>query len=105
MSLTFRSAVNFSDTLNAPGEPQNLSVVLIDAEGRSPSVAAADYSNALRPPAGPSHQQITLNGVRIPLDAFDGVDLERAVAVELRFGQLTQKGSIQLAELAFQKTR
>jgi hypothetical protein len=104
-ALTFRTAVNFSHALNAPGKPQNVSVALIDADGRSRPVAAAHYSNALRPPAGPSHQQITLNGVRIPLDAFRGTDLDRAVAVELRFGHLTHKGSIQVAELALQERR
>lgn len=85
---------------DAPG-PRPL---LIFMHGRHDAVLASRFSYALHYPDGPEHQQIVLNGLRIPLDAFD-VDLGRVVAVELRFGRATPKGSIQLADLMFQEPR
>ncbi len=102
-ALTFRTAVNFTHSNNRPGREQSVQVALIDARGHVARLEAGRYSAALHPPAGITHQQIVLNGVRIPLRDFRGVDLGRIVRVELRFGRKTRKGSIQLAELAFQE--
>lgn len=102
-ALSFRTAVNFSDPRNNRGETQAIEVVLIDTAGERASVNAADYSAALDPPAGPEHLQMLLNGVWIPLGAFQGVDLSRLTALELRVGEQTSKGSIQIAEIAFQR--
>jgi hypothetical protein len=44
-----------------------------------------------------------LNGLRIPLTEFKGVNLGDLDAVELRFGAATPAGSIQLADVAFQE--
>ena len=103
-ALTFRTAVNFKDARNRPGEAADFEVVLIDSKGRAAAVPAARYSTALKPPAGPEHQQIVLNGVRIPLSEFS-VDLGDIARIELRFGGAVKQGSIQLSDLAFQERR
>ena len=46
---------------------------------------------------------MVLNGLRIPLSEFAGVDLADLDAIELRFGAATPAGSIQLADVAFQE--
>ncbi len=45
-----------------------------------------------------------LNGIRIPLTTFRGVDLTQVTAVELGFGTRTPSGSIQLADVMFQES-
>lgn len=104
-ALTFRTAVNFTDERNERLQVQDFGVRLIDNSGRSARVDAARFSRALRPPAGLKHQQMLLNGVRIPLSAFGGVDLGNLSRIELVFGDVRKTGSIQLAELAFQEPR
>ena len=44
-----------------------------------------------------------LNGIRIPLSAFAGIDLKNVTAVEFGFGS-PALGSIQLADVMFQET-
>lgn len=99
-ALTFRTGVNYKDSRNA-GAAQNLTVVLRDGGGATASVSAATFTSALRKPAGTVDRELTLDGVWIPLTAFAGVNLTNVVAVELRTATAT--GSIQLAELAFQR--
>lgn len=101
-ALTFRTAVNFSSELNK-GRFQDFKLVLVDGSGRSASVRAAKFTGALEEPVGRDHQVMLLNGAWVPLDSFRGVDLSRLTRLELRFGALTKTGSIQLADVAFQR--
>lgn len=103
-ALTFRTGVNYADAANAAFASQNLNVVLKDATGAvSNLVAAGSHTASLRKPVGTEDRELMLDGVWIPLTAFTGVDKTRITSVELRFGTLTATGSIQLAELGFQK--
>ena len=104
-TFTLRAATNWFSKLNPAGREQDFHVVLVDGRGREAAVRAARFSDALVPPRGDINSHVVLNGVRIPLAAFDGVDLARIRRVELRFGELTRRGSIQLADVAFQETR
>lgn len=104
-ALTFRTAINFTDMRNLSIPMQDFGVRLVDRDGRTAEVDAADYSRALRPPAGSEHQQMLLNGVRIPLNDLAGIDLAHLSQIELVFGESRNKGSIQLAEVAFQEPR
>jgi hypothetical protein len=103
-ALTFRTAVNFRDPRNPRQRPQEISVALVDSSGHSDAVRVGSYSSALRPPPGSRHQQIVLNGVRIPLSAFD-LHLNDVTRIELRVGDLTKRGSVQFADLALQEPR
>ena len=109
-TLSFRTAVNVDPRNPAPRAnraapaTQRLDVVLRDRSGRHAAVAAERISSALYPSAGSRMRQLRLNDVRIPLGRFRGVDLRRLAAVELRFGVRGRRtGSIQLADMAFQR--
>ena len=102
-ALSLRGGLNFRDPLNRAVREQDLHVALIDDSGRESVVRTAPLGNAFVHPAGPSNQQLTLNGMRIPLSLFAGVDLNDLDRIELRFGDATRTGSIQLLEVAFQK--
>jgi dienelactone hydrolase len=102
-ALTFRTAVNFSDPRNAPGAPQDFYVALVDRRGRSTAVRAASFGAALEPPPGSGDRKLVPEEIRIPLSAFRGTNLQRVKAVELRFGNLTARGCVQLLELMFQE--
>ncbi len=109
-TLSLRTAVNWADLRNPVSngtDPasamQDFDVVLTDRAGKSASVRAARFGTALEPSLGSFRRHIVLNGLRIPLSAFKGVDLTDLDAVELRFGAATARGSIQLADVAFQE--
>ena len=51
--------------------------MLIDRDGTSASVRAAGFGTALEPSVGSFRRHVVLNGLRIPLSEFDGVDLSR----------------------------
>ncbi|WP_270045377.1 hypothetical protein [Solirubrobacter ginsenosidimutans] len=109
-ALSLRAAVNFGDLrnpisngTNPASAMQDFDVVLIDRAGKESSVRAARYGTALEPSLGSFRRHVVLNGLRIPLTAFSGVDLTDLRAVELRFGAATARGSIQLADVAFQE--
>jgi dienelactone hydrolase len=103
--LQFRAALDYSDTLNAAGITQNLSVVLTDAAGRSARVAVGDHTRTLAFPAlAPTTVQwdsgphFVLRQVRVPLCAFTGVDLTNVRSITLAFdGPST--GSLGLSDL------
>jgi hypothetical protein len=103
-ALTFRVGFNFADTARNPPSlrAQDLDVALIDGAGHEAVERAGAWSDALDAPLGARDRELVMNGVRIPLGAFGGVDLTRLRAVELRFGGRTPSGSLQLAELALQ---
>jgi len=109
-TLSFRTAVNVDRRNPKPRAnravpaTQRLDVVVRDRDGEEASVAADRVSSALYPSVGNRVRQLLLNDVRIPLRSFRGVDLRQVAAVELRFGVRGRRtGSIQLADLAFQR--
>jgi hypothetical protein len=109
-TLSLRAATNWADPrnpvsngTNPASATQDFDVVLIDRDGHEAAVRAADYGTALEPSLGSFRRHVVLNGVRIPLSAFAGVDRSKLEAVELRFGGVTPTGSIQLADVAFQE--
>lgn len=108
-ALTLRAALNRADARNPVGDgftpqsaTQDFDVTLVDADGHRATTAAARWGTALEPSIGSSYRHVVLNGLRIPMTAFTGVDLTRVRAVELGFGGRTPSGSIQLADVAFQ---
>lgn len=101
-ALTFRTGVNYNDARNT-GAAQDLDVVVRDTGGATATVNAAAFTASLRKPPGGADRELTLDGVWIPLTAFAGVDLTHVASVDLKFGTRTASGSIQLAELGFQK--
>ena len=109
-ALSLRAAVNFADLrnpvsngTNPASAMQDFEVVLIDRAGKEAAVRAAGYGTALEPSLGSFRRHVVLNGLRIPLGEFEGVDLADLDAIELRFGTATPRGSIQLADVAFQE--
>ena len=108
--LDLRAALNRADPRNPAGDgstpnlvTQNFDVTLIDATGKRVSTRAASWSTALQPSIGNQFRHIVLNGIRIPLSAFAGIDLKQVTAVEFGFGS-PALGSIQLADVMFQET-
>ena len=89
-----------SDTRNAARAKQDFSVVLEDADGNRASVAALGGTNALQRLNAGNVQHAVLNGLRLPLSSFAGVDLTRVRAIELRFDR-TGAGRLAIADLAF----
>ena len=103
-AVTFRTGVNYADTSNNAFTAQNFNVVLKDALGATSNlVAAGSYTASLKKRVGTEDRELVLDGVWIPLSAFTGVDKTKITSIELRFGSLTSSGSVQLAELGFQK--
>lgn len=107
--LGLRAAVNRADPRNPKGDDvhpsaatQDFDVTLVDADGQRATTAAARWGTALQPSIGTQYRHVVLNGLRIPLTAFAGVDLTRIASVELGFGSRTTTGSIQLADVGFQ---
>ncbi len=97
--IRLRAAV-LSDSRNTTRAKQDFSIVLEDADGNRSSVAAGTGSNGLQRLNGSFVQHAVLNGVRLPLERFSGVDLSRIRAVELRFDR-TGGGRLALSDLAF----
>ncbi|MDO8211265.1 hypothetical protein [Conexibacter sp. CPCC 206217] len=108
--LDMRAAMNRNDPRNPAGDgytpnlvTQDFGVTLTDASGARATTRAARWTTSLEPSIGNQYRHIVLNGIRIPLNTFTGVDLTRIVSVQLGFGQ-PALGSIQLADLMFQET-
>lgn len=103
--LSMRIGVSHGDLDNVDG--QDFSIVLEDMEGNRVSVLASEYSDALFYPPGRAFaesgsQKTVLNGVDIPLTAFEGVDYTQLNAIELVFDQ-TAAGSVQMTDVLFQR--
>ena len=91
--LDLRASVNRMDPRNPQGNnslpqsaTQDFNVTLIDADGKRATTNAAKWSTALEPSIGTSYKHVVLNGIRIPLSAFTGIDLKRLTTVEFGFG-------------------
>jgi hypothetical protein len=100
--LQFRAALDFADASNPRGLPQDWRVVLTDGAGRSSAVRVGEHSGALFYPPGAvsAVPKVVLNTVRIPLAAFQGVDLHDLRTLEFVFDQ-RPAGAVLLTDLAF----
>jgi hypothetical protein len=98
--LTFRAAVNFTDYRNTLPQ-DDFDVTLTDGHGRSASTPVSAWSRALLYPPGQITRlpKVELNGVRIPLSAFRGVDLADIASVRLVFDRQPM-GALLLTDLA-----
>ncbi|HLM55317.1 MAG TPA: hypothetical protein VK422_04265 [Pyrinomonadaceae bacterium] len=100
--LQFRVAVNFADTRNPTGVPQNFTVRLTDGAGAVSSVTVASYADALFYPPGSVGPvpKVVLNMARLPLTAFSGVNLSDIRSVQFRFDQ-SPNGALLISDVAF----
>ena len=89
-----------ADVRNDRRARQGASVRIVDATGATATVDVSDWSPAFarRPGSWVTHS--VLNGVRVPLSAFEGIDLSRVRTVEVRFDR-TDSGRALLSDLAF----
>jgi hypothetical protein len=101
-AVQFRVSVNFADVRNFEGLAQDFRVVLTDASGSSASVRVSDVSGALFFPPGEvlAVPKIVLNTVRVPLSAFNGVNLNAVRSVQFTFNERFQ-GGVLITDVAF----
>jgi len=102
-SLSFRAATNYTDPVNLPGVEPRVEVSLTDGTGLRRTVLSSAWSAALVPAPGSTARKQVLNGVRIPLSAFTGINLADVASIELAVGTATLLGSIQLTDLVAQE--
>jgi hypothetical protein len=100
--IQFRASVNFADARNPAGAAQDLSVLLADGARRTAVVRVGAHSRALFYPPGTlsAVPKVLLNGVRLPLSAFTGINLQDVRLVQLRFDQ-KPSGALLISDLAF----
>jgi hypothetical protein len=100
-TLQFRAAINPSDVLNN-ALSENFSVELTDAEGHAVEVPVSNYTNWLFYPPGKVSPlpKLILQGIRIPLSAFLGIDLTQVTSIRFNFDQ-TSTGGLVFTALAF----
>ena len=100
-ALQFRASVNFGDARNAVGAPQNLTVVLSDRKNSS-RVTVSNVSRSLfYPPGEKTHvPKLLLNTVRVPLSAFQNIDMTNITSVRFEFDQ-TSSGALLISDIAF----
>ena len=101
-AVQFRVSVNFADVRNVPDFAQDFRVVLTDAAGGSASVRVSDVSSALFYPPGEvlAVPKVVLNTVRVPLSAFNGVNLNAVRSVQFSFNERLQ-GGLLITDVAF----
>ncbi|HEX7333240.1 MAG TPA: hypothetical protein VF290_17190 [Pyrinomonadaceae bacterium] len=101
-TVQFRVSVNFADVRNVPNFAQDFRVVLTDAGGSSASVRVSDFSSALFYPPGEvlAVPKVVLNTVRVPLSAFNGVNLNAVRSVQFTFNERLQ-GGLLITDVAF----
>lgn len=107
-ALQFRVSVDFTNSRNPIGLVQNFSVSLTDGDGNTSSVDIADISLASRvlfyPPGTTSSVPKTLlNGLRIPLSAFIGVNLNDIRSIKFGFDRKLN-GALLISDMAFTNT-
>lgn len=96
--LSLRVAVDPSDRKRSrPGRPLPFTVVLRDASGGEAAVSVPRLHPAVR---YPTRGLAVLGEVRLPLAAFEGVDLGGVAAVELRFDRVAS-GRLLVSDLSF----
>ncbi|MEV4316392.1 hypothetical protein [Actinocrispum sp. NPDC049592] len=103
-AIQFRAAVDYTSELNKPGAVQDLHVTVTDASGHTASAPAGQFGKGLEyPPTNAADDvvpHLLLNQIRIPLNAFTGVDLTQIRSVGLAF-DATPSGTLTLADLSF----
>jgi hypothetical protein len=101
-TLTFRIARIFTDPRNPDGVAPNFNVVLTDGSGEKKAVKVSKWSDALfaQPETGTGIPKSVLNTVRIPLTAFDGVDLTDVRAITFKH-DIKKTGAVVTTDLAF----
>lgn len=93
--VSFRAGVDFDATKG----PIDARIVLTDASRASASALASEHASALFVPVGGDEfAKIVLNEVRVPLSAFDGVDLAHLNELAIVFGE-EGTGRVQLADI------
>ena len=108
-STRTEAGVNLPVTYSPAATTQDFVIALVDTDGNEATVNAADerWGNALHMSTGTAtaRTHIVLDQIRVPLEAFDGVDLTSLDRLELRFGVdgTPASGSIQLADVRFQE--
>jgi hypothetical protein len=104
-ALQFRASVNFDDTRNPEGNPQDYMVSLTDGAGNTATLLVSDTSSALYyPPGGRMAApvpKVFLNTIRIPLALFSGVDLTDIRSVTFSLDQDPQQGALLITDLLF----
>jgi len=105
--LSERIGVSHGDSDNTDG--QDFRIELEDASGKTTSVVASEYSDALFYPPGdafdnPGSRKTTLNAVDVPLSAFAPIDFQTLRSVSLVFDK-TPAGTVQLTDLLFQRSQ
>lgn len=98
--LSFRAALNFTDWRNYM-PAADFDVLLTDSVGKTAYTPVSAWSKALNYPPGKVTRlpKVEMNGVRIPLSAFKGVNLGSIVSVKLVFDRQPM-GAILLTDLA-----
>jgi hypothetical protein len=110
-ALQFRASVNFLDTRNEEGVPQDFSVTLTDDAGNAATAVVSHLSRALFfppgriPPIEPGRPLLPVpkifhNTVRIPLKVFSGIDLTNVQSVRFDFDQ-QPSGALFISDLLF----
>jgi len=100
-TLQFRASVNFGDARNAVGVPQNLTVVLSDRKNTVRVTVDTVSRSLFYPPGEKTHvPKLLLNTVRIPLRAFQNIDLTDIRSVRFEFDQ-TDSGALLISDIAF----
>jgi hypothetical protein len=101
-AVTFRVGVDYEAAANADRPEQDVALRLVDGSGTAVSVRVGDHSKALFVPPGVDMvPKLTLNMARVPLSAFEGVDLSAVHQIAIVVGA-TPSGQIQLADLQLQ---
>jgi hypothetical protein len=111
-AVSLRVAVDPLSPLNAPDVAQTFSLRLSDGEGKSASVVLGPSEPALAFPSGARGLSNLFSGVetytghvhmsdiRVPLSAFEGIDLANIAEVALVFDQ-SDSGALLLGDLSF----
>lgn len=107
-TINLRTAVDPLSPLNEAGEPQAFSVQLKDRTGATAVVATRPNEPALIFPPGQAEEdsifdelftgRAPLTTIRLPLSAFDGVDLSQIAEIALLFDQ-TESGSLFMGDV------
>jgi hypothetical protein len=102
LALQFRASVNFADSRNPSGAPQDFSVTLTDSAGNSATTRVSSASWALFFPPGQVGPvpKVVLNTIRIPLTAFAGVNLHNIRSITFNFDR-TASGALLISDVAF----
>lgn len=104
-ALQFRAAVRYDQSVT--GLNLDYTIQLIDSAGAISGETVHDHSYALYYPPGTHTSQlpkILFNTIRIPLNAFTGIDKEKVRKVKFLFDK-SAAGSVLVSDIAFVNTK